>query len=178
MILNVLIFIDRNTESRRFLPATTFNIYVPRDEQFGHLKTSDFIGFSLKGVVNQIIPLFEAFVDLTPNEFDSFKEVDNLYYNGLPLPTGLLNQIVSQIPLPMMKEVFRTDGQQLLKFPVPQVIKGKKNCLNIAKSMTSHSTIYFVLPYIHFNILIMTWEQMIRLGLLRHGGQMKNLREK
>ncbi|XVF41916.1 hypothetical protein PTKIN_Ptkin01aG0319300 [Pterospermum kingtungense] len=54
-------------------------------------------------------------------------EVDNLYYNGIPLPTDVLNQVTSQtIPLPMMREVFRTDGQQLLKFPVPQVIEADK----------------------------------------------------
>lgn len=128
---NFVTFIDSNTESRRF-PATSpaFNVYVPRDEQFGHQKTSDFLAFSLKGLVTQIIPLFEAFVDFTPNEFESFKEVDNLFYNGIPLPTGVLNTIVNQIPLPMIKEIFRTDGQRLLKYPVPQVIKGKtKYCL-------------------------------------------------
>ncbi|XVF41917.1 hypothetical protein PTKIN_Ptkin01aG0319400 [Pterospermum kingtungense] len=118
---------DPNTESRNFLSVNPFNIYVPRDEQFGHLKTSDFVAYNLKGFVNQILPLFEAFVDLTPNEFESFKEVDNLYYNGIPLPTDVLNQVTSQIiPLPMMGEVFRTDGQQLLKFSVPQVIEADK----------------------------------------------------
>ncbi|XP_022742693.1 probable linoleate 9S-lipoxygenase 5 [Durio zibethinus] len=116
---------DPNTESRCFLPFRIFNVYVPRDEQFGNLKASDFVAFGLKGLVKQIIPLLEAIVDLTPNEIDSFKELDNLYFNGLPLPTNALNQIVSQIPLPMMKEFFRRDGKQLLKFPVPQVIKEK-----------------------------------------------------
>ncbi|XVE89674.1 hypothetical protein DITRI_Ditri20bG0014900 [Diplodiscus trichospermus] len=116
---------DPNTESRRFLPATVFNIYVPRDERFGHLKMSDFLAYNLKAFVNQIFPLLEAFVDLTPNEFDSFKEVDDLYFNGIPLPTDALNQLASDIPLDMMKEFFRTDGQQLLKFPVPQVIQDR-----------------------------------------------------
>ncbi|XP_017625313.1 linoleate 9S-lipoxygenase 6-like [Gossypium arboreum] len=117
---------DPNIESRVFLPEV-LNIYVPRDEQFGHLKLSDFIAFNLKGLVNQIIPLLEAYVNLTPNEFDSFKDVDNLYFNGIPLPTDLINQIASNIPLEMMQEFFRSDGQQLLKYPVPQVIQDRSN---------------------------------------------------
>ncbi|XVF06081.1 hypothetical protein REPUB_Repub06bG0017600 [Reevesia pubescens] len=116
---------DPHTESRLFIPTDVFNIYVPRDEQFGHLKFSDFIAYNLKALVNQIIPLFEAFVNSTPNEFDSFKDVDNLYFNGIPLPTNLINQLASNIPLEMMKELFRSDGQQLLKFPVPQVIEDR-----------------------------------------------------
>ncbi|XP_022720104.1 linoleate 9S-lipoxygenase 6-like [Durio zibethinus] len=118
---------DPNTESRNFLPTNVFNIYVPRDEQFGHLKMSDFIAYNLKSLVNQIIPFFEAFVNHTPNEFDSFKEVDNLYFNGIPLPTDALNQLASNIPLEMTKEIFRSDGQQLLKFPVPRVIENRSN---------------------------------------------------
>ncbi|XVF41919.1 hypothetical protein PTKIN_Ptkin01aG0319500 [Pterospermum kingtungense] len=114
---------DINTESRRFGTATTFNIYVPRDEQFGDQKTLDFIAFVLKSFVKEIIP-FIAGAPLN-REFNSFKEVDNLYRNGLPLPTGVLNHVVKQIPLPIM-EAFRIDGHQLLKFPLPQVIKGDK----------------------------------------------------
>ena len=127
MILHLfLILIDPKTESRNFLPASFTNVYVPRDEQFGHLKKSDFIAFNLKSLVNSVIPFFKAFVDLTPNEYDSFKEVDDLYFNGIPIPTDALNQLASNIPIEMMKEFFRTDGQQLLKFPAPQVVEGIK----------------------------------------------------
>ncbi|XP_021282571.1 linoleate 9S-lipoxygenase 6-like [Herrania umbratica] len=115
---------DPNTESRVFIPGI-FSIYVPRDEQFGHLKMSDFIAYNLKALVQNIIPAFQAFVNFTPNEFDSFKEVDNLYFNGIQLPTEALNQLTSNIPLPMIKEIFRTDGEQLLKFPAPQVIEDR-----------------------------------------------------
>ncbi|XWS64537.1 hypothetical protein CRYUN_Cryun05aG0012600 [Craigia yunnanensis] len=116
---------DPNTESRNFLPASFTNVYVPRDEQFGHLKKSDFIAFNLKSLVNSVIPFFKAFVNLTPNEYDSFKEVDDLYFNGIPIPTDALNQLASNIPIEMMKEFFRTDGQQLLKFPAPQVVEDR-----------------------------------------------------
>ncbi|KAG4189169.1 hypothetical protein ERO13_A08G210200v2 [Gossypium hirsutum] len=117
---------DPKTESRLFLP-NILNIYVPRDEQFAHLKLSDFIAYNLKGLVNQIIPLLEAFVNYTPNEFDSFKDVDNLFFSGLPLPTDLINQVANNIPLEMMGEFFRSDGQQLLKFPVPKLIEDRSN---------------------------------------------------
>ncbi|OMO99197.1 Lipoxygenase [Corchorus olitorius] len=102
-----------------------FSTYVPRDEQFGHLKAADFVAYNLKVVVQNIIPTFEAFINRTPNEFDSFKEVDDLYFNGIQLPTDVFNQLTSNVPLPMLKELFRTDGQQLLKFPVPQVIEDR-----------------------------------------------------
>ncbi|OMO99201.1 Lipoxygenase [Corchorus olitorius] len=115
---------DPSSESRLYIPGT-FSTYVPRDEQFGHLKTSDFIANSLKVLVQNIIPVFEAFINRTPNEFDSFKEVDDLYFNGIQLPTDVFNQLTSNVPLPMLKELFRTDGQQLLKFPVPQVIEDR-----------------------------------------------------
>ncbi|WRX25636.1 PLAT/LH2 domain - like 7, partial [Theobroma cacao] len=115
---------DPNTESRVYIPGL-FSTYVPRDEQFGHLKLTDFIAYNLKALVTNVIPAFEAFVNFTPNEFDSFKEVDNLYFNGIQLPTEALNKLTSNIPLPMIKEMFRMDGQQLLKFPVPQAIEDR-----------------------------------------------------
>ncbi|EOY11317.1 Lipoxygenase 1 [Theobroma cacao] len=113
---------DAETESRVFIPGT-FTTYVPRDEQYGHLKMSDFIAFNLKALVRNNIPAFE--IKFFSNEFNSFKEVDNLYFNGIPLPTEALNKLTSNIPLPMIKEMFRTDGERLLKFPVPQVIKDR-----------------------------------------------------
>ncbi|XP_021282192.1 linoleate 9S-lipoxygenase 6-like [Herrania umbratica] len=115
---------DPNTESRVYIPGL-FSTYVPRDEQFGHLKLTDFIAYNLKALVTNVIPAFEAFVNFTPNEFDSFEEVDNLYFNGIQLPTEALNKLTSNIPLPMIKEMFRSDGQQLLKFPVPQLIEDR-----------------------------------------------------
>ncbi|XVE89677.1 hypothetical protein DITRI_Ditri20bG0015200 [Diplodiscus trichospermus] len=118
---------DPNTESRNFIPSVIGNVYVPRDEQFGHLKQSDFVAYNIKSVVNSVIPALQTIVNITPFEYDSFKDVDNLYFNGIPLPTDALNQLASNIPLEMTKEFFRTDGQQLLKFPVPQVIQERNN---------------------------------------------------
>ncbi|KAE8733424.1 Linoleate 9S-lipoxygenase A [Hibiscus syriacus] len=108
------------TESRIPLLMSS-NIYVPRDERFGHLKMSYFLAYALKSIVQFIIPELQDLTDKTHNEFDSFEDVLKLYYGGVKLPSGpLLDNIINNIPLEMLKEIFRTDGAQLLKFPVPQ----------------------------------------------------------
>lgn len=71
-----------------------------------------------------VIPLFKSVIfdlNFTPNEFDSFDEVRDLFEGGIELPTNVLSKIS---PLPVLKEIFRTDGEQVLKFPPPHVIKG------------------------------------------------------
>ncbi|XP_030957509.1 probable linoleate 9S-lipoxygenase 5 [Quercus lobata] len=113
---------DPNTESRLEL-LMSLNIYVPRDERFGHLKLSDFLAYALKAVGQFLKPELESLFDSTPSEFDSFKDVLKLYEGGIKLPDGLLKDIRDNIPAEMLKEVFPTDGEGLLKYPMPQVIK-------------------------------------------------------
>ncbi|KAK4595879.1 hypothetical protein RGQ29_014103 [Quercus rubra] len=113
---------DPNTESRLEL-LMSLNIYVPRDERFGHLKLSDFLAYALKSVGQFLKPELESLFDSTPSEFDSFKDVLKLYEGGIKLPDGLLKDIRDNIPAEMLKEVFPTDGEGLLKYPMPQVIK-------------------------------------------------------
>ncbi|XP_057512598.1 probable linoleate 9S-lipoxygenase 5 [Actinidia eriantha] len=117
---------DPESESR--LPLLmSLNIYVPRDERFGHLKLSDFLAYALKSIVQFLIPEFEALCDSTPNEFDSFDDTLKLYEGGFKLPEGpLLDRIKENIPLEMLKELIRTDGEGYTKFPMPQVIKDDK----------------------------------------------------
>ncbi|CAL2269169.1 unnamed protein product [Prunus armeniaca] len=117
---------DPNTESRVPL-LMSLNVYVPRDERFGHLKLSDFLAYALKSIVQFIRPELEALFDKTPNEFDSLEDVLKLYEGGIPLPEGLLKDIGDNIPAEMLKEIFRTDGAQLLRFPMPQVIEEDKS---------------------------------------------------
>ncbi|PRQ42206.1 putative linoleate 9S-lipoxygenase [Rosa chinensis] len=113
---------DPNTESRLMM-IMTLDMYAPRDEKFGHLKMSDFLAYALKSLAQVIRPQLEAFFDATPNEFDSFDDVLNLYEGGFPMPTALLKNMREAVPLPMLKEMFRTDGEQFLRFPIPRVIK-------------------------------------------------------
>ncbi|KAL2490537.1 Linoleate 9S-lipoxygenase 1 [Abeliophyllum distichum] len=117
---------DPNSESRIPL-LTSLDIYVPRDERFGHLKMSDFLAYALKSVVQFLLPEFEDLCDSTRNEFDSFKDVLQIYEGGFKLPDGpLLKNIFDNIPLEMLKELLRSDGEGAFKFPMPQVIKDDK----------------------------------------------------
>lgn len=94
--------------------------YVPRDEMFGHLKQSDFIGFGIKAVNQNVIPGFHKLFD-RDNEFHSFEEVRSIFEGGVKLPTDMISSIT---PIPVLKEILRTDGEQFLKFPPPKVIQG------------------------------------------------------
>jgi linoleate 9S-lipoxygenase len=100
------------------------NIYVPRDERFGHVKMSDFLAFALKSIGQFLKPELESVFDRTPNEFDSFQDVLKLYEGGIKLPEAVLEYIRDNIHAELLKEVFPTDGEGLLKYPMPQVIEG------------------------------------------------------
>ncbi|KAJ1380913.1 PLAT/LH2 domain [Sesbania bispinosa] len=117
---------DANSESRLNL-AMSLDIYVPRDERFGHLKMSDFLAYALKSIVQVLKPEFESLFDSTPDEFDSFEDVLKLYEGGIKVPEGIVKEITNNIPAEMLKEILRTDGERFLKFPVPQVIKEDKS---------------------------------------------------
>lgn len=115
--------LDPNSEKR--LPLLSLDIYVPRDERFGHLKFSDFLAYSLKSLVQVLVPELRSLCDKTVNEFDTFEDVFNLYEGGLKLPNGpTLSKIRERIPWELLKELFRSDGERFLKFPIPDVIKG------------------------------------------------------
>jgi len=86
---------------------------------------ADFLAYALKSIAQFVKPELEALCDSTPNEFDSFDDVLKLYEGGFELPEGpLLDNLRKNIPLEMLKEIFRTDGENLFKFPKPQVIQG------------------------------------------------------
>jgi len=117
----------------------SLDIYVPRDERFGHLKMSDFLTFSLKFTVQSLFPAFKALFDNTPNEFDSFEDVLELYEGGIKLPQGpLLKALIDSIPLEILKDVFHSDGEGLFKFPTPQVIQGIYLNFCMIKSIIFH----------------------------------------
>ncbi|KAK3000405.1 hypothetical protein RJ639_020401 [Escallonia herrerae] len=117
---------DPETESRLQL-LMSLEIYVPRDERFGHLKMSDFLAYGLKSIVQVLLPAFEGLADSTPNEFDSFNDMMKLY-GGFKLPgVPLLDHIKEKIPLEFLKELLRTDGEGFTKYPMPQVIKDDKS---------------------------------------------------
>ncbi|BAF13126.1 linoleate 9S-lipoxygenase 2 [Oryza sativa Japonica Group] len=115
---------DPTAESRLSLLE---NIYVPRDERFGHLKMADFLGYSIKALVDGIVPAIRTYVDLTPGEFDSFKDILKLYEGGLKLPSiPALEELRKRFPLQLVKDLIPAGGDYLLKLPMPHVIREDK----------------------------------------------------
>jgi len=92
---------------------------------------SDFLTYALKSLVQVLVPELKSICDETPTEFDSFEDVMQLYEGGIKLRGGVLSKLRDQIPLEMLRELIRTDGEHFLHFPVPDVIKGKTSCATI-----------------------------------------------
>ncbi|CAO2167342.1 unnamed protein product [Urochloa humidicola] len=117
---------DPSCESRLML-LDPRDIYVPRDERFGHIKKSDFYGYTIKALVNAVVPGIRTYVDITPGEYDSFKDVLKVYQGGIKLPKiPGLEEIRKQLPLHLIKDLLPVGGDFLLKHPMPQIIKEDK----------------------------------------------------
>jgi len=101
-------------------------IYLPRDESFGHLKSSDFLVYILKSVSQNVIPALTSAITLQFNqpEFNSFDDVRTFYEGGIKLPTNTLSKFS---PIPFFKELLRNDGESALKFPLPKVVQVNKS---------------------------------------------------
>ncbi|XP_023545235.1 linoleate 9S-lipoxygenase 6-like [Cucurbita pepo subsp. pepo] len=117
---------DPSYESR-LQSVVGLNIYVPRDENFGHLKMADFLAYSLKSLSSNIKPGLETIVDRTPGEIDNFKQVHDLYDGGFPIPFNVFRDLTNGLTPPMFKELLRTDGERFLRYPVPHIIKDDKS---------------------------------------------------
>ncbi|XP_024020212.1 probable linoleate 9S-lipoxygenase 5, partial [Morus notabilis] len=115
---------DSSCESGIPLPLS-LSVYVPRDERFGHLKMSDFLAYGLKFLAQDIGPALEGYFDGT-EEIDSFKELFDMFEGGLKLPPQVLDAIRKSMPLELLKEIFRSDGENFPKFPKPDIIKEDK----------------------------------------------------
>ncbi|OMP05818.1 Lipoxygenase [Corchorus olitorius] len=117
---------DPLTESRLFL--LRLDIYVPRDEQFSLVKFSDFLAYAVKSLFQVLVPELAALCDKTINEFDSFQDVLDLYEGGIKLPNdATIKKIRDCLPWEMIRELVRNDGERLMKFPTPAVIKEDKS---------------------------------------------------
>ncbi|KAG6490528.1 probable linoleate 9S-lipoxygenase 5 [Zingiber officinale] len=114
---------EKDPETESTLPAE-MDIYVPRDERFGHLKTDDFRVSAIKALIQAFFPVLQAIHD---NEFDSFEDVLKLYKGGLQLQVGnnlRIDELRERIPFEMIREMFCAQGEGWsLKFPLPQVIQ-------------------------------------------------------
>uniref|UniRef100_J3LRW3 Lipoxygenase n=1 Tax=Oryza brachyantha TaxID=4533 RepID=J3LRW3_ORYBR len=115
---------DADSESR--LPLVQ-QIYVPRDERFGHLKMADFLGYSIRAIAEGVVPAIRTYVDTTPGEFDSFQDIVNLYEGCLRLPdVPALQELRKRFPLQLIKDLLPASGDYILKLPMPHIIKQDK----------------------------------------------------
>ncbi|TVU45519.1 hypothetical protein EJB05_05008, partial [Eragrostis curvula] len=117
---------DPTSESRlsQFNLKKALNIYVPRDERFGHLKFSDFLGYSLKALVEALVPTMGVVIDDERYEFDSFEDILAMYELG---PEKANNPLLAEIRNNIhefIRSILPVGGHDHpLKMPLPQVIK-------------------------------------------------------
>ncbi|XP_047955083.1 probable linoleate 9S-lipoxygenase 5 isoform X2 [Salvia hispanica] len=127
---------DPNTESRIPL-IMSLNIYVPRDERFGHLKMSDFLGYGLKSVFQFLLPVLTDLCATLSNEFESFEDVLKIYEEGFKLPEGaLLQNIYDNVPMELLNDVFHRDAKGFFKYPMPDIIKESKTAWRTDEEFT------------------------------------------
>ncbi|KAL2942162.1 putative linoleate 9S-lipoxygenase 5 [Bienertia sinuspersici] len=118
---------DPKTESRLNVLKGKV-IYVPRDEKFGHIKLSDFLADTVKSLSQGVTGLLNSVFDKTPKEFDSFQDVLSMYEGGFKLPDNiLLGKVRENIPTQFLKALARSDDAQILKYPMPAIIKEDKS---------------------------------------------------
>jgi linoleate 9S-lipoxygenase len=128
----------RHTDPTRESRPTLVNgdVYVPRDERFGHIKKSDFYAYAIKALVTAVVPAIKRLSegDLRGVEFDSFKDITRLYEGGIQLPKiPALEELRKLFPLQLVKSVLPVGGDYLLKHPMPQLIKGRSSLRANAK---------------------------------------------
>ncbi|KAJ1697362.1 hypothetical protein LUZ63_005874 [Rhynchospora breviuscula] len=113
---------DPKTESRIPLLLST-QIYVPRDERFGHLKMSDFYAYALKALGQAMVPALKTKFNKTAS-FESFKDTFELYKDGIKLhKSKQLEKLRKKIHSELLKELLRTDDAELLRLPLPEVLQ-------------------------------------------------------
>ncbi|KAJ3697777.1 hypothetical protein LUZ61_001482 [Rhynchospora tenuis] len=117
---------DPNTESRIPLLLST-QIYVPRDERFGHLKMSDFYAYALKALGQAMVPTLKTKLNKTAS-FESFEDTFKLYKDGIKLhKSKQLEKLRKKIHSELLKELLRTDEAELLRLPLPEVLQADED---------------------------------------------------
>ena len=88
----------------------------------------DFLAYTIKALVDGIVPAIRTYVDITPNEFDSFEDILKLYEGGLKLPSiPALEEVRERFPIQLIKDLIPMDGDYLFKLPRPHVIRGTQS---------------------------------------------------
>jgi len=119
-------------------------VYVPRDESFEPIKQTNFTANQLRGLVHKVVPSVRDYFDATPGEFDSLRDIEGLYQEGIEMPgnenaipefvkQGLggeemsreRNRFLDGLPIPdYYRELIRssTTPTSLLKYPLPRIL--------------------------------------------------------
>lgn len=117
---------------------------------------SDFLAYGLKFLAQDIGPALEGYFDGT-EEIDSFKELFDMFEGGLRLPPQVLDAIRKSMPLELLKEIFRSDGENFPKFPKPHIIKGTAAGLYLisaANNLALTVSLYVdEIPHLFFRLL-------------------------
>ncbi|CAO2836686.1 unnamed protein product [Amaranthus hypochondriacus] len=101
--------------------------YVPRDEKFGDIKLSDFLGDTVKSISQGVVGVMDALFDKTPKEFDTFQDVLDMFDEGNRHPNTPLLRKLNEHGLEFLNAVVRTNGALIWKYPMPDIIKEDKS---------------------------------------------------
>lgn len=79
---------DGPGRAERRLTVLDQDVYVPRDERFGHVKGSDFLGYSIKALADAILPAIQTYVDLSSSSRISCRPLPEMGItcSGSPCP--------------------------------------------------------------------------------------------
>ena len=101
------------------------SFYVPRDEEFSDVKEAAFITKIVETVLHALIPSLETALLDSDLGFPLFSNIDQLYYEGIPIPklknAGLLQRI-----LPRIVKALSDAKDLILKFETPAMFQSKK----------------------------------------------------
>jgi linoleate 9S-lipoxygenase len=86
---------------------------------------SDFIGYSVKALIEAVLPTLDTFIDDHPREFDSFEDILGLYETGPEAPNHpLIAAVREKIPSQFLRSILPNGAHDHpLKMPLPNVIR-------------------------------------------------------
>lgn len=110
-------------------------VYVPRDESFEPIKQTNFTANQLRGLVHKVVPSIRDYFDATPGEFDTLRDIEGLYQEGIEMANAMLageesmsrerNRFLDGLPIPdYYRELIwsSTTPTSLLKYPLPRIL--------------------------------------------------------
>lgn len=110
------------------------DIYVPPDERFSPKKLSEFLSNSIQATVHFIIPEAKSLFKQDSSSFESFDEIHDMFSSkGGQAVEGKVREkskgkvrekLKKLVPNVLFKEINYAGKEDLLKFPLPQIVTG------------------------------------------------------